>query len=155
MTTKIDPLLIPAAIGSTYPAPFDRPCAQRQRRRLGDAAALTQFGVNLTTLPTGTWSSQRHWHAQEDEFIYVIEGEVVLVSNSGEQVLRPGECAGFKAGVADGHHLQNRSGRDALILEVGARRREVEAVTYPDIDLKVEPGAATYSHVDGKPYACR
>lgn len=121
--------------GSRYPAPFHEPCINRFRRCLGNAAELTQFGVNLTCLPAGTWSSQRHWHSAEDEFLYVVQGELVLVTNSGEETLRSGDCAGFKAGVPDGHHLQNRSAQDALFLEVGSRRPETDKVTYPDIEM--------------------
>jgi len=141
--------------GSGYPAPFDIPCRLRFRRRLGDAAGLTQFGVNLMRLPAGAWSSQRHWHSAEDEFVYVLEGEVVLVSDSGEEVLRAGDCAGFKAGMADGHHLQNRSGHDAVFLEVGSRAADADAVVYPDIDLQVPKGYAGYAHRDGTPYEKR
>jgi uncharacterized cupin superfamily protein len=100
---KIDPMTAPEGSGSRYPALFDEPCKARSWRRLGDAAGLTQFGVNLLRLPPGTWSSQRHWHALEDEFVYVLEGDVVLLTDQGEQAMRAGECAGFKAGVRDGH----------------------------------------------------
>jgi uncharacterized cupin superfamily protein len=138
-------------IGSGYPAPYDEPCKERKRVRLGDVAGLTQFGVNLLRLPPGAWSSQRHWHTAEDEFVWVIEGEVVLVTDEGEQTLRPGECAGFPAGVANGHHLQNRSKRDAVLLEVGSRRRQEDGCTYPDIDLAIPPGG-DFTHQDGRPY---
>lgn len=106
MAKKIDLKTVPVVTGSRYPAPFDAPCAARSRQRLGDAAELTDFGVNLLRLPPGVWSSQRHWHSSEDEFLYVLEGEVVLVTNAGEQILKAADCVGFKAGVADGHHLQ-------------------------------------------------
>src|SRR5438067_1158131 len=96
--------------GTSYPPPFDQPCRARQRRRLGDAAGLTQFGVNLLVLPPGSWSSQRHWHTAEDEFVYVLAGEVTLVTDAGEEILRAGDAAGFKAGEPNGHCLQNRSG---------------------------------------------
>ena len=142
----------PAVLGARYPAPFDAPCLGRSRRRLGDAAGLTQFGVNLTRLPAGCWSSQRHWHTGEDEFVFVVEGEVVLVTDSGEELLRAGDCAGFKAGVDDGHHLQNRGQRDALVFEVGARRPEEDEVFYPDIDLHVLKDRDGYVHKDGRPY---
>src|SRR5579883_1717753 len=145
MSRKIDLSAAPTRRGSSYPAPFDQPCRERLRHRLGDAAGLTDFGVNLLRLPPGVWSSQRHWHASEDEFVYVLEGEVVLVTDAGEERLGPGDCAGFKAGVADGHHLQNRSNRDALLLEVGARKAR-EAVDYPDIDLTIPAGAGGYHH---------
>jgi uncharacterized cupin superfamily protein len=142
----------PTVHGSRYPAPYDAPCAQRFRRRLGDVAGLTQFGVNLTRLPAGAWSAQRHWHSAEDEFIYVLEGELVLVTDSGEETLRAGDCAGFKAGVPDGHHLLNRSEREALYLEVGGRRPGEDAVVYPDIDLRIAAGRAEYLHSNGEPY---
>src|SRR5690606_1964700 len=106
---KIDIAAVPVLEGSGYPSPYDAPCAGRQRRRLGDAAGLSGFGVNLLRLPPGAWSSQRHWHAAEDEFIYVLEGEVVLVTDHGEETLHAGDCSGFPAGDANGHHLQNRS----------------------------------------------
>jgi uncharacterized cupin superfamily protein len=141
-----------SVLGSRYPAPFNEPCVQRFRRCLGDAAGLTHFGVNLTRLPPGGWSSQRHWHGAEDEFIYVVEGELVLVTEAGEELLRAGDCAGFKAGVPDGHHLQNRGAGDALYLEVGSRRPEDDEVTYPDIDLRVQKVCDDFVHADGKPY---
>jgi uncharacterized cupin superfamily protein len=153
MSRKIETGAAPMTVGSRYPAPYDGPCRSRARRRLGDAAGLTQFGVNLTRLPPGCWSSQRHWHAAEDEFVFVVEGEVVLVTDEGEETLRAGDCAGFKAGVPDGHQLQNRSNRDALILEVGTRRPDEEEVVYPGIDLKLPRGVHAFTHADGKPYA--
>ena len=149
---KIDLETAPTRHGSGYPEPYDQPCRARKRWRLGNAAGLTQFGVNLLHLPPGAWSSQRHWHASEDEFVWVLEGEVVLVSNDGEETLRAGDCAGFKAGVADGHHLQNRSGRKAVILEVGTRNPQGDAVDYPDIDLAIRAGTSGYVHKDGQPY---
>jgi uncharacterized cupin superfamily protein len=147
---KIDLAATVRKVGSGYPAPFDEPCRARARHALGDAAGLTQFGVNLQRLPPGAWSSQRHWHTAEDEFVWVVEGEVVLVTNHGEEVLRAGDCAGFKAGVADGHHLQNRSDRDALLLEVGSRNPGEDDVDYPDIDLRWGPHGKT--HKDGSSY---
>lgn len=138
--------------GSRYPSPFDEPCRARMRYCLGDAAALTQFGVNLLRLPPGSWSSQRHWHTSEDEFLFVLEGEVILVTNTGEETLRAGDCAGFKAGVTDGHHLQNRSARDALVLEIGSRRPDVDEVDYPDIDMRALKNRAGYVHRDGSAY---
>jgi len=152
---KIDISAVNAVVGSGYPAPYDEPCRQRKRIRLGDAAGLTQFGVNLLRLPPGVWSSQRHWHAAEDEFVYVLEGEVVLISNAGEEVLRAGDCAGFKAGEADGHHLLNRSNADAVLLELGARNPERDAVDYPDIDLEIRAGVRAFLHKDGTPYPPR
>jgi len=143
----------PLLVGSRYPQPYDVPCRDRVRRRLGDAAGLTQFGVNLLRLPPGTWSSQRHWHSREDELVYVLEGEVVLVCDGGEELLQAGEAAGFKAGERVGHHLQNRSAHDALLLEVGTRSAspEAELVDYPGIDMQVRDGR--FVHRDGRPYA--
>ena len=149
---KIDIAAAPTRTGTGYPPPYDAPCRERSRAKLGDAAGLSQFGVNLLTLPPGQWSSQRHWHTAEDEFVWVVSGEVVLVTNEGEQVLRAGDCAGFPAGVANGHHLQNRSTQDALLLEVGSRRPEADGADYPDIDLMLADGATSYSHRDGTPY---
>src|SRR5690349_16814143 len=105
---KIDIAKLEEQRGSGYPAPFDEPVRARTWRRLGDAAGLTQFGVSLVRLPPGAWSSQRHWHTREDELVYVVDGELVLVTDAGEETMRAGDCAGFKAGSRDGHHLQNR-----------------------------------------------
>lgn len=152
MPKRIDIAALPPVLGSKYPTPFDEPCRQRLRRRLGDAADLTQFGVNYTRLPPGAWSSQRHWHTVEDEFIYVLQGELVLVTDAGEETLRAGDCAGFKAGVADGHHVQNRSAEEALFLEIGTRRTADDEAYYPDIDLQAVKNRAGYVHRDGRPY---
>jgi uncharacterized cupin superfamily protein len=149
---KIDAANLPVQAGSGYPPPLDQPCAGRRRTRLGDVAGLTQFGVNLLRLPPGAWSSQRHWHSAEDEVTYVLEGEVVLVTDDGEEVLRAGDCAGFRAGDANGHHLQNRSGADAVLLDIGSRRPETDAVDYPDLDLVLAAGDRAYRHRDGSPY---
>jgi uncharacterized cupin superfamily protein len=149
----IDKDAAPTRFGTGYPPPFDEPCKGRRRWKLGDAAGLTQFGVNLLRLPAGGWSSQRHWHTAEDEFVLVLEGEVVLVTDEGEQVMRPGDCAGFPAGVANGHHLQNRSGAEAVLLEVGSRRPDTDGADYPDIDLTLDEGSTEYRHRDGRPYA--
>ncbi|HEV2443925.1 MAG TPA: cupin domain-containing protein [Steroidobacteraceae bacterium] len=152
---KIDLSAIKATLGSGYPAPYDEPCRQRKRLRLGDVAGLTQFGVNLLRLPPGVWSSQRHWHTVEDEFVYIVEGEVVLISDAGEEVLRAGDCAGFKAGEPNGHHLLNRTDTDAVLLEIGSRNPESDGVDYPDIDLTIRAGARTFLHKDGTPYPPR
>lgn len=152
---KIDIAAGKTVVGSGYPAPYDEPCRQRKRFRLGDAAGLTQFGVNLLRLPPGVWSSQRHWHAAEDEFVYILEGEVVLVTGAGEEVLRAGDCAGFKAGDPDGHHLQNRTSAEVVLLEIGSRNPEGDGVDYPDIDLAIRAGARAFLHKDGTPYPPR
>src|ERR1700683_3057182 len=116
---KIDIAKLPVDSRSTYPEPFSRAVAGRSRKRLGNAAGLDQFGVNLTTLKSGAASALPHWHEKEDELIYVLEGEVVLIEDDGETVLKTGDAAGFKAGVRNGHHLVNKSGRDAVYLEIG------------------------------------
>ncbi len=152
MAKRIDLMKIPVKTGSGYPTPFDVPCAARARQRLGDAAGLTDFGVNLLRLPPGAWSSQRHWHSAEDEFVFIVEGEVVLVTDTGEELLRSGDCAGFKAGVKDGHHLQNRSDRDAILLEVGSRRVAEDEGEYPDIDMRFLKNDEGYVHRDGTLY---
>ena len=150
MAKKIDSAEIAAVVGTLYPPPFGEPCLSRERKKLGDAAGLTQFGVNLLRLPPGAWSSQRHWQTKSDEFVYVLSGEVVLVTDDGEEVLRPGDAAGFKAGDPDGHCLQNRGGADALVLEVGTRLKDDEAF-YSDIDMKTQAGVG-YVHRDGTLY---
>jgi len=137
--------------GTDYPTPHDAPCRNRIRRALGDAFGLSQFGVNLLDLPPGAWSSQRHWHEQQDEFVYVLEGEVVLVTDEGETVLRPGMIAGFRAGPGNGHHLVNRSTETARVLEVGTRTTE-EVAHYSDIDMMVRDNAdsSAYLTKDGR-----
>jgi uncharacterized cupin superfamily protein len=150
MPKKIDLASAPTRFGSGYPAPFDAPCVARKKWRLGAAAGLTQFGVNLLRLPPGSWSSQRHWHVHEDELVYVLEGEVILVTDAGEETLRAGDSAGFKAGDPDGHHLQNRSDREAVVLEVGSRFPDGDTAEYPDIDLRVLPEG--FVRKDGTPY---
>jgi uncharacterized cupin superfamily protein len=149
MPKRIDLTAAPIVTGSAYPKPFDAPCAARSRQRLGVPAGLTDFGVNLLRLPPRAWSSQRHWHMAEDEFVFIIEGEVVLVTDSGEEILRAGDSAGFKAGIKDGHHLQNRSEHEAVVLEIGSRKLEDEG-DYSDIDMRFTPSG--FTHKDGKPY---
>ena len=148
---KIDVAKAPVRTGSNYPAPFDEPCLSRHRQKLGDAAGLDQFGVNLLTLEPGGWSAQRHWHTAEDEFVWVVEGEVVLVTDEGEQILRAGDCAGFKAGVANGHHLINRTDRPVRLLEIGTRTEDgVDGVDYSDIDMVIRK-ARRPTTTDGTP----
>ena len=151
---KIDVAKVKELVGTGYPKPYDEPCLKRSRKRLGDAAKLTQFGVNMLTLKPGVWSAQRHWHTREDEFIFVVKGEVVLVTEGREEVLRAGDCAGFKAGKKNGHHLQNRSKREAVVLEVGTRTKD-DTTEYPGIDLRYDPRAkkgGAYTHLNGKRY---
>lgn len=152
---KIELATVPMRHGTRYPPPYDLPCRNRQRWQLGDAAGLSQFGVNLLRLPPGAWSSQRHWHSAEDEFVYVLEGELVLVTDAGEELLHPGDCAGFPAGDPNGHHLVNRSAADAVVLEIGSRAPASDATTYPGIDLAFDAGATDYRHLDGTPYPPR
>jgi uncharacterized cupin superfamily protein len=150
---KIDVAKIPVDTRTGYPAPFDRVVVGRERKRLGNAAGLDQFGVNLTTLKPGAASALRHWHEKEDELIYMLEGEVVLIEADGEAVLKPGDAAGFKASSGDGHHLINRSNRNAVYLEIGARAK-YERVDYPDVDLQVvrDDKGLRYTHKNGDPY---
>jgi len=138
---------------TVYPKPFDRITEGREKAALGNVAGLTQFGVNLTRLKPGAASALRHWHEQEDEFVYVLEGELVLIEDDGETVLKPGDCAGFKSGVPNGHHLVNKSQRDALYLEIGTRAA-AERAHYPDVDLVVERDdrGMRCLHKSGEPY---
>jgi uncharacterized cupin superfamily protein len=147
---KIDVAAAPLNSGCSYPASFNDICLGADWKKLGDAAGLTDFGVNLVRLPPGKWSSQRHWHTEEDEFVWVLEGEVVAVEDDGDHPLGPGDCIGWKAGVPNGHCLQNRGDRDAVYLEVGTRRPETDVCDYPDIDMTT--GATGYRHRDGTPY---
>ena len=155
MSKRIDAAAVATVIGSLYPPPFDQPCRVRERRRLGDAAGLQQFGVNLLRLPPGCWSSQRHWHSHEEEFVYVLAGEVTLVTDAGTELLRAGDAAGFRAGDPNGHTLQNRSAAEVLVLEVGTRAPAQDVTTYPGLDLVAPAGGlpATFTHRDGAPYA--
>lgn len=150
----------PRFAGSSYPKPFDEPCKGRTGVRLGVAGGLTQFGVNIVTLAPGAWSSQRHWHAKEDELVFVLEGQLVLVEDEGETLLGPGDCAAWPAGARSGHHLVNRSSSEARFIVVGTRD-PTDWGEYPDIDLRFDsappdrsgrPGGR-YSHKDGTPYS--
>ena len=146
---KIDLSAVPSESGSTYPNPFDQPCIGQSFQRIARFAGLTQFGVNVTVIEPGAWSSQRHWHSHEDEFVWVLEGELTLVTDTGEETLRAGECAAFRSGDPDGHHLINKSGRPARVLEIGTSARH-DRCTYPDIDMIAD--ASGYSHRDRTPY---
>jgi len=148
---KVDLSVIPVRYGCPYPQPFDAPCSGRTRRRLGDAGGLRDFGVNLMTLPPGGWSSQRHWHSHEDEFVYVLEGELVLIEDGGETLLRAGECAAFPKGTGNGHHLVNRSSAMAIYLEAGSRHPD-DLTTCSDIDMKSANRDGRFVHKDGTPY---
>jgi uncharacterized cupin superfamily protein len=148
---KIDIDAIPVRQGVGYPPPLDAPCAGRTRRRLGDAGGLGDFGVNLMTLPPGGWSSQRHWHSHEDEFVYLLEGELVLVEDGGETLLRAGDCAAFAKNSGDGHHMINRSSVTAVYLEVGSRSR-LDLITCSDVDMMSPAADGRFLHKDGEPY---
>jgi len=149
----LDPAAVPAASGSSYPEPFRSKVAARRKQRLGDALGLKNFGVNLTTLAPGAQSALRHWHAKQDEFIFVLQGELVLVTDAGEQVLGPGMCAGFPAGRPDGHHLVNRTQAEAAYLEIGDRTPG-DGADYPDDDLVAQatPQGWRFTRKDGTPY---
>jgi uncharacterized cupin superfamily protein len=149
---KIELAAVPARKGSGYPSPFDAPCAGRTRRRLGDAGGLHDFGVNLMTLPPGGWSSQRHWHSDEDEFVYVLEGQLTLVEDDGETLLNAGECAAFPKGTGNGHHLKNQSSADAVYLEVGSRKPD-DLTTCSDIDMMSSNAGGEFVRKDGTPYS--
>ena len=151
---KLDIEALPVDTKTPYPPPFDRVVYGRERRRLGNAAGLDQFGVNLTTLRPGAASALRHWHECEDEFVYVLEGEVVLIENGGETVLKAGDAAGFKANSSNGHHLVNRTTNDAVYLEIGTRAKH-ERVQYPDVDLVAvrDDNGMRFTHKNGDPYA--
>jgi uncharacterized cupin superfamily protein len=150
---KIDVDKIPIDTSSAYPPPFNKAVEGRSRKRLARTAGLTHFGVNICTLKPGAASSQRHWHENEDEFVYVLEGEVVLREDGGETVLKSGDAAAWKAGVPNGHCLINRSNRDAIFVEVGTRAPS-ERAHYPDIDLMAvrDEKGARYVRKNGKPY---
>src|SRR6516164_9621889 len=139
---------------SSYPPPYAEVAKGREKAALGNVAGLTQFGVNLTRLKPGAASALRHWHENEDEFVYVVEGELVLIEDGGETLLRTGDAAGFKAGVPNGHQLINKTNRDAVYLEVGTRAPS-EHAHYPDVDLDLvreADGTLRLSHKSGEPY---
>ncbi len=146
MTAKVPKFVVATEsqkrTGSRYPSPHDEPCRNRTKYVLGDQFGLDQFGVNLAVIEPGAWSSQRHWHEKEDEFIYVLEGELVLADDTGEHVLIPGMCAGFKANNGNGHCLKKMTEKRAVYIEVGSRIAG-EKAAYSDIDMKGE-------NVDGK-----
>ena len=148
---KVDVAAVPARKGSGYPPPFDAPCAERTRRRLGQAGGLRDFGVNLMTLPPGGWSSQRHWHSHEDEYVHVLEGELTLIEDGGETVLRAGDCAAFPKATGNGHHMINRSAATAVYLEVGSRDLG-DLTTCSDIDMMSSNADGRFTHKDGAPY---
>lgn len=148
-----DPMAVAPSLGSNYPPEFAGICETREKRRLGDAFGLNNFGVNLVRLPPGSGSANRHWHSAQDEFIYILEGEATLVTDAGETPMGPGTMMGFPANAPDGHGLINKSDGDVLYLEVGDRSAGDE-VDYPDIDLMTRfiDGERRYVHKDGTPY---
>lgn len=148
---KIDIAAVKERVGVPYPRPFDAPCAERVRQRLGDAGGLKDFGVNLMRLPPGGWSSQRHWHSHEDELVFILEGELVLVEDGGETILKAGDAATFPKNTGNGHHMINRSGTTAIYLEVGSRWPG-DMTTCSDIDLKSANADGRFVHKDGRPY---
>lgn len=148
--SRINIAAVPERRGSNYPSPFAALAGERVRKALGNAGGLNDFGVNLTELPPGAWSSQRHWHTSEEEFVYVLSGEVTLVTDAGEQLLRAGDCAAFPKNVPNGHHLINRGDAPASCLEIGTRA-EADICHYPDIDLHCGPDGR-YTHKDGSAY---
>ncbi len=150
----IDLTRVEAKTSSIYPAPYDSWMEGRRTLLLGRAGGLTQFSVNVTILRPGARSSLRHWHLNEDEFVMVLDGELTLVMDSGEHVMRAGDCAAFPAGVADGHTFVNRSAAEGRFLVVGSKAGQ-EVCTYTDVDLKVEiaGGTARFTRRDGTPYS--
>ncbi len=151
---KVDISKAKVRTGTNYPPQFQNVVQGREKSALGDLVGLTQFGVNLTRLKPGAASALRHWHENEDEFVYVLEGELVLIEDEAETLLRPGDAAGFKAGVANGHHLVNRTQRDAVYLEIGTRA-PTERAHYPDVDLEFirDKDKVQVRHKSGEPYA--
>ena len=150
---KIDIASVKVEESTGYPEPFRSAVSGRLRQRLGNVVGLDQFGVNLTRLKPCAQSAQRHWHAAEDEFVFVVEGMLVLCEDQGETVLKAGDAAGFKAGVANGHCLVNRSAQDAVYLEIGTRAGR-DLAEYPDIDLRCrkDQNGMSYTHKSGEPY---
>ena len=150
---KIDIEAIPETNSTSYPAPFRELVKGRFRKALGNAGGLTQFGVNLCRLAPGAATAQRHWHEKEDELVFVLDGELTLIEDDGETLLRAGDAAAFKAGTRNGHHLVNRSGRDAVLLEIGTRDPN-DRGEYPDLDMTFvcENGVDRFLHRDGTPY---
>ncbi len=149
----LDPGLVPLSDSNDYPEPFHSRMGKGESRALGDACGLNKLGVNLVVLEPGAQSALRHWHTLEDEFVYVLDGELTLVTDSGEQLLTAGMCAGFPAAQRDAHHLINRSDRPARYLEIG-NRNEGDGCFYPDDDLLwIDTEAGWHAaHKDGRAY---
>ena len=149
---KINIDVVPKRQGSGYPSPFDAPCAERVRQRLGNAGGLADFGVNLMRLPPGNWSSQRHWHSSEDEFVYVLEGELTLIEDDRETMLCAGDCAAFPKDSGNGHHFINKSDVTAVYLEIGTRS-PADVTICSDIDMMSSNADGRFVHKDGTPYS--
>ncbi|MCW6052815.1 cupin domain-containing protein [Lyngbya sp. CCAP 1446/10] len=149
----VNPENVPDITGSNYPLKFQSAVVGRVKKRLGDAAGLQNFGVNLVRLAPGSCSALRHWHSRQDELVYVLEGEITLISNAGEEVLQPGMAAGFRAGDADGHHLVNRTNAVVVYLEVGDRTPG-DSANYPDDDLiaKADGNSWIFTRKNGEIY---
>ena len=147
----LNPLTLDPVSRTGYPEPYRSRVMPREKRLLGECLGLTKIGVNRTTLPPGKESSMRHWHTHEDEFIFVLEGEVVLRTDGGEQVLKAGSCAGFPSGAENGHQLINRSDKPAVYLEVSNRDAE-DTVYYSDTDVDMIATARGMTRRDGTPY---
>ena len=150
MSKRIDVKVLSPVVGTLYPPALDEPCRSRERRRIGNAAGLTQFGVSFVCLPPGAWWSQRRRHAETDELAYVLSGELVRMTDDGEEIWRAGDAAGVKANDRNAHDLQNRSSAQATYLGTGTRVVG-DAATYPDVDL-LSPPAQKPTHRDGAPY---
>lgn len=148
---RLDRAAVPVLRGTGYPPEFNARSAGRLRQRLGEAGGLVDFGVNLMRLPPGQWSSQRHWHSHEDEFVYVLSGEVVLIEDGGETLLRAGDCAAFPKASGNGHHMVNRSAAEAVHLEIGSRHPD-DLTTCSDVDMQSANADGRFRHKDGTPY---
>ncbi len=152
----LDPAAVEERVGSSYPEPFGSQVGARRKRALGDALGLCNYGVNLVELPAGAPSTMRHWHDKQDEFVYLLEGELTLITDGGEQTLTAGMAAGFPAGSGDGHQMVNRSQARAVYLEVGDRLPG-DKVHYSDVDLALPRASGdglglAFTHKDGTPY---
>ncbi|MCA3260712.1 MAG: cupin domain-containing protein [Telmatospirillum sp.] len=132
--TVLDPKTIAPRVGTNYPEPYRSKLGGREKRVVGDAVGLKNFGVNLVRLPPGAMSAMRHWHTRQDEFVYVLEGTAMLLSDAGKTPIPAGSCAGFPAGTPDGHCIVNETDRDVVYLEVGDRTSG-DVSTYPDADM--------------------
>ncbi|WP_026354150.1 cupin domain-containing protein [Massilia niastensis] len=152
--SRLDLSSIPVMSGTGYPEAFAEAVDGRTRQALGDAGGLTQFGANLVELQPGTASSQRHWHSHEDEFVMMVSGELVLITDEGETLMRAGDCAAFPAGRPNGHQLVNRGWGPGVFLVVGSRNKD-DVATYPDVDLRYDNATGSYTHKDGTPYPPR